>query len=95
MWVYSISDCYALACNSCHVSLWIGQEGSVQGFYVYTTEPETSNLSKFLKAHQSHLLVFDNTQEFFYGFNGVDEKFLAHDCGVKRDPDDPCYVGSE
>jgi hypothetical protein len=68
-----MSDCYAIACESCKVSLWIGQQGGNSDFYVYTTEPETSNFSRFLKTHQGHPLVFGNTQDFIYSHSDLEE----------------------
>jgi ssDNA-binding Zn-finger/Zn-ribbon topoisomerase 1 len=77
-----MSETYAIACQKCRLSLWIGQWGGNSDFYVYTTEPETNALSKFLIEHrgEEHPLIFDSCQTLCYGFSAIDIQTGLVDC---------------
>ena len=53
-----MSSCYEIACQSCEVTLWIGQWGDDRAVpYLYFPAPL---LERFLFAHVNHPLVFVN-----------------------------------
>lgn len=45
-----MSVTYHIGCATCKEHLWIGQRD-----YIYTSEPETTQLSEFLFKHQQHV----------------------------------------
>lgn len=77
-----MSVCYAIACKTCRQSLWIGQ-----GDYLYTVEPGITAFAQFLHAHRGnpHVLAFDDTQEFIYGYTEIQSDGSIEDDGMVVD----------
>lgn len=56
-----MSICYHISCRECRKTLWIGQDGGKNGWYLYTGDKKVINkLEKFMFEHEGHELFFSN-----------------------------------